>query len=154
DARRWAAVTGRDARADGTFVYAVKTTGVYCRPSCGSRRPRRENVRFFDDGPAAERAGFRACRRCGSKDLERTAPPAVTRGCRAIEESESAPSLAALAESAGLSPSYFHRLFKRVVGVTPRGYAMTVKMKRLREGLDRGEPVTRAIVGAGFGASS
>lgn len=155
DARRWAAVARRDGRADGAFVYAVTTTGVYCRPSCPSRRPNRANVRFFPAAGPAERAGFRACRRCTP---DRTAPPqvpeAVVAACRLIEAADEPPSLAALAGAVGLSPFHFHRLFKRAVGVTPKAYAAARRAGRLRAGLAAGRPVAAAMYAAGFGAGS
>jgi len=121
----WEAVLRRDAAADGTFFYAVTTTGVYCRPSCASRRPRREHVRFHMTREAAERAGFRPCKRCRPNDLglaeQRAA--AVARACRLIERSATMPKLNALARTAGLSPFHFHRVFRSITGVTPRAYA-------------------------------
>lgn len=134
---RWASVLARDPAADGRFVYSVRTTGVYCRPSCGSRRARPENVRFHADAPAAERAGFRACLRCRPRD---PAPRArqvarVTRACRIIETASTVPSLESLAKAVGLSPFHFHRLFKSVTGLTPRGYAVALRAGRLRERL-------------------
>ena len=159
---RWAAVLARDPAADGRFVYSVRTTGVYCRPSCGSRRARPENVRFHADAAAAERAGFRACRRCRPRELaprERQAA-LVTRACRTIEAAATPPSLETLARAAGLSAFHFHRLFKSVTGVTPRGYATALRERRLRDGLSdprarRGrERVTDAIYDAGFNSSA
>ncbi|MCU0759604.1 MAG: bifunctional DNA-binding transcriptional regulator/O6-methylguanine-DNA methyltransferase Ada [Steroidobacteraceae bacterium] len=156
---RWAAVLARDASADGRFVYSVRTTGVYCRPSCGSRRARPENVRFHVDAAAAELAGFRACRRC-----EPDRPPAsrrqaglVARACRAIEAAEAPPSLGSLAQAAGLSAYHFHRVFKAVTGLTPRGYALAQRSRRLRERLDpvRGaRTVTDALFDAGFNSGA
>src|SRR5687768_9252948 len=122
---RWAAVVRRDRDADGTFVYSVGTTGVYCRPSCGSRRARPENVRFHRHGRDAERAGFRPCRRCkpDQPPLAEVHAAKVAESCRFIEAAEGAPPLAVLAARAGLSPHHFHRIFKAVTGVTPRAYA-------------------------------
>ena len=156
---RWAAVLARDAAADGRFVYSVRTTGVYCRPSCGSRRARPENVRFHADPAAAERAGFRACLRCRPRQVGTPQPHAarVTRACRAIEAAATPPSLEALARVAGLSPFHFHRVFKAVTGLTPRAYAAAQRERRLREQLDpsRGAPrVTDAIFDAGFNSSA
>lgn len=152
---RWAAVVARNSAADGRFVYAVTTTGVYCRPSCASRQPRRANVRFFADAAAAEQAGFRACKRCrphmsGHPD-DHTA--LVERACRVIEESEQPPKLAQLAAETGLSPTYFQRVFKAVVGVTPRQYAATQRANRVQHQLRADATVTDAIYNAGFGSS-
>ncbi len=156
DDARWRAVIERDGRADGAFYYAVKTTGVYCRPACSSRQPRRANVVFFASSADAEGAGFRACKRCGPRSIAARPPghDAVLRACQLIEESAETPGLDELAGAVGLSPFYFHRLFKEVVGVTPKAYAAARRLRRLREGLDRGETVTRAIYGAGFGSGS
>ncbi len=157
---RWGDVVARDPRADGRFVYSVRTTGVYCRPSCGSRRARPENVRFHDSAAAAERAGFRPCLRCqpsGPALAERQAA-VVTAACRHIERAESMPTLAELARGAGLSAFHFHRVFKSVTGLTPRAYAAAHRDRRLRERLvNRGGAtdltVTDAIYDAGFNSS-
>ena len=119
---RWQAVVGRDRRFDGQFVYSVATTGVYCRPSCAARRARPENVRFHQTCAEAERAGFRACKRCrpeGRGPGEQQAAM-VAESCRRIEAAEETPSLAVLAAAAGLSPGRFHRLFRSVTGVTAK----------------------------------
>jgi methylphosphotriester-DNA--protein-cysteine methyltransferase len=122
DAERWRAVLARSADADGRFFYAVRTTGVYCRPTCPSRRPRRENVEFFATTAQAEAGGFRACRRCTPSNGHGpvSAAERVRRACRLIDEAEDTPDLKAIAQAAGLSPFHFHRLFRRLVGVTPR----------------------------------
>jgi len=157
DAARWRAISARDAAADGAFFYAVTTTGVYCRPTCPSRRPRPEHVRWFDTVDAAERAGFRPCRRCHP---ERTLSPAddrrdrVLAACRTIEHAESAPTLATLARDAGLSRFHFQRLFKRVVGVTPREYHVAQQRKRLQGALGNGTTVDAALYEAGYGSPS
>lgn len=154
--RRWAALVARDRSADGAFFYSVRTTGVYCRPSCAARRPRRENVAFHETIAEAEAAGFRPCRRCRPNEAsaaERYAA-AVIAACRAIEAAETAPTLAALARGAGLSPYHFHRLFKAATGVTPRAYAAACRDRRVREELAGEAPVTAAIYEAGFGSSS
>lgn len=157
DAPRWRAINARDPAADGSFFYAVTTTGVYCRPTCPSRRPLRQHVRCFDTIDAAERAGFRPCRRCHperslSPDDDRRSR--VLAACRAIERAESAPTLAALAEAAGLSRFHFQRLFKRIVGVTPREYHAARRRQRLQHALGRGEPVDAALYDAGYGSPS
>jgi AraC family transcriptional regulator of adaptative response/methylated-DNA-[protein]-cysteine methyltransferase len=154
DDPRWAAVVARDATADGTFYYSVRTTGVYCRPSCASRLANPRNVRFHRTTAEAARAGFRACRRCRPNEppLAQRHAAMIAESCRAIESSESAPSLATLARRAGVSPHHFHRLFKAVTGVTPRAYAAAQRARRLRAGLTRTATVTEAIYDAGFGS--
>lgn len=155
DERRWEAVVARDHRADGQFFYAVETTGVVCRPSCGARAPLRRNVRFFDDLAGALRAGFRPCKRCrpdgAPPDARRAA--LVTDACRTIEASETPPSLAELAQRAGLSPHHLHRVFKAATGVTPRQYSARVRDARVETALARGAAVTTALHGAGFSSS-
>jgi AraC family transcriptional regulator of adaptative response/methylated-DNA-[protein]-cysteine methyltransferase len=153
DDRRWAAVLARDRSADGTFYYSVKSTGVYCRPSCGARRPNRRNVAFHATRGAAEQAGFRACQRC-RPDRDASGQPhaaAIARICRIIESAATVPSLASLARHAGMSPYHFHRTFKAVTGLTPRAYAAAQRSKRVRDGLQkRSKTVTEAIYEAGF----
>jgi AraC family transcriptional regulator of adaptative response/methylated-DNA-[protein]-cysteine methyltransferase len=156
---RWLAVVARDARADGQFFYAVASTGVYCRPSCAARLARRENVSFHATREAAERAGFRACKRCKPEQLplaERQAQQ-VAELCRFIDESISGaaelPKLEALSAHAGLSPHHLHRLFKSVTGVTPRAYAAAQRAERLRSELASKSSVTAALYRAGFGSS-
>jgi AraC family transcriptional regulator of adaptative response/methylated-DNA-[protein]-cysteine methyltransferase len=151
----WRAVERRDRAADNTFVYSVRTTGVYCRPSCAARLPRRENVAFHATCADAERAGFRPCKRCRPNEpaLADQQAAAVARACRLIEEAEEAPSLAVLAQAAGLSRFHFHRVFKAVTGVTPKAYAAAHRGKRLRAELTQGGTVTEAIYGAGFNSS-
>lgn len=152
---RWAAVVKRDAASDGKFVYSVKTTGVYCRPSCAARPARPENVSFHASATAAERAGFRPCKRCKPNALSPAAQQAaeVAELCRLIERSDTAPSLKRLAELAGLSPYHLHRVFKAVTGVTPKAYANAHRAKRVREELGRACTVTDAIYGAGYGSN-
>src|SRR5688572_5638086 len=150
---RWAAVVARDHQADGTSYYSVETTGVYCRPSCGSRRANPRNVRFHRTAGDAERAGFRPCRRCkpDQPSLEQLHSAKVVDTCRVIETAEKTPSLAALAKRAGLSPYHFHRVFKAVTGVTPRAYALAHRTTRVRNELKKkGKTVTEAIYDAGF----
>jgi AraC family transcriptional regulator, regulatory protein of adaptative response / methylated-DNA-[protein]-cysteine methyltransferase len=150
---RWAAVVARDRRADGTFYYSVETTGVYCRPSCGSRRAKAKNVRFHQTIADAERAGFRACRRCKPDQAPREQVQArkIAEICRAIEAASEPPNLASLAKRAGLSPYHFHRVFKAVTGVTPRAFALAHRTRRVRNELEkRSKTVTEAIYDAGF----
>jgi AraC family transcriptional regulator of adaptative response/methylated-DNA-[protein]-cysteine methyltransferase len=151
DVERWDAVLGHEKAADGTFFYSVETTGVYCRPSCGARRPRRENVRFYETREAAEKAGFRACRRCrpdgAGLDAERGA--AICEACRKLA-SEEKPDLEAIALEAGMSRFHFQRVFKEVTGVTPHAYFAARRRERMQKELRRGRPVTEAIYQAGF----
>lgn len=153
---RWAAVVARDHRADGTFYYSVETTGVYCRPSCGSRRPNPQNVRFYATTADAARAGFRPCRRCrpDRPSLEQTHAARVADACRVIETAEKMPTLTALAKRAGLSPYHFHRVFKATTGVTPKAYAAAHRAKRVRDELAGSRTVTEAIYDAGFNSAS
>ena len=149
---RWAAVVAHDRRADGTFYYSVSTTGVYCRPSCGSRRANPKNVRFHRTTADAERAGFRPCKRCrpDQPGLEQRDAARVADICRVIEAADEMPSLATLATRAGLSPYHFHRVFKAITGVTPKAYATAHRTKRVRNELTRRKTVTEAIYDAGF----
>jgi len=155
DAARWAAVAGRDRRADGVFYYSVRTTGVYCRPSCAARLARRENVRFHATCGDAARAGFRPCKRCrpDGQGLGAARAEAVARACRLIEAAEEVPSLDALAEAAGLSRFHFHRVFKTTTGLTPKAFAAAHRARRVREALPQSSTVTEAIYGAGFNSS-
>ncbi|WP_313705529.1 bifunctional DNA-binding transcriptional regulator/O6-methylguanine-DNA methyltransferase Ada [Massilia sp.] len=156
DEARWAAVQGRERAADGVFYYSVRTTGVYCRPSCAARPARRENVAFHASREAAESAGFRPCLRC-RPDLpplaERQAQ-AVAAACRLIATSAEEPGLDALAAAAGMSRFHFHRLFRQHAGVTPKAYAAAQRAARVRDGLAQGAPVTDALYAAGFNSSS
>ena len=153
---RWAAVAGRNAEAEGAFVYGVRTTAVYCRPGCASRLPKRENVAFFDTAGAAEAAGFRPCRRCrpDRDSPRRHRAEVIARACRRIDTAEEAPSLDELAAEAGLSRWHFHRVFKAALGVTPKQYAQARRMDRFRNGLAVDSSVTEAIYDAGFSSSS
>ncbi len=152
---RWTALRTRDKQADGRFLYAVASTGVYCHPSCGARPARPENVSFHPDRASAEQAGFRACKRCKPDQPPRAEREAalVARACRAIEAAEEAPALEQLAATAGLSAFHFHRLFRRVVGVTPKAYASAHRARRVQDGLQGGGSVTEAIYDAGFNSS-
>ena len=150
---RWQSVLGRDTAADGRFVFAVKTTGVYCRPGCPARTAKRENVAFFATCDDAERAGYRACRRCHPN----AAPPdamraaLVARACRLIEAAEDMPKLGDLAAAVDTSPSHFHRQFKAVTGLTPKAYGAAHRAQRIRRALvDPTLSVTAAIYDAGF----
>src|SRR5215813_6054045 len=122
DDDRWQAVIKKDGRSDGQFWYAVKTTGVYCRPSCPSRQPKRENVEFFTTTEDAEKSGFRPCKRCDPKGagLAGRHAEAVATGCRLIEQAEEFPNLGQIAKAVKMSPGYFHRLFKATTGLTPK----------------------------------
>ena len=152
---RWAAIRSREPRADGQFVYAVTTTGVYCHPSCAARPARPDNIRFYDTPATAVTAGFRACKRC-KPDLppraEREAA-LIAQACRTIEAAEEPPALDQLAAAAGLSPFHFHRLFRRVAGVTPKAYASAQRARRVQSSLQAGSSVTEAIYDAGFNSS-
>jgi AraC family transcriptional regulator of adaptative response/methylated-DNA-[protein]-cysteine methyltransferase len=156
DDARWSAVRRRDRAADGTFVYSVRTTGVYCRPSCAARLPRRENVAFHETCADAERAGFRPCKRCRPNEPARAdrQAAAVAAACRLIEEAEEVPSLDTLAQAADMSRFHFHRVFKAVTGVTPKAYAETHRGNRVRAELAARDTVTQAIYGAGFNSGS
>lgn len=151
---RWSALVRRDPAADGTFVYSVKTTGVYCRPSCPARQPRPENVAFHDTCAQAEQAGFRACRRCRPGQSSLGLAEKLTRACRLLESLETPPALEALAKMIDLSPSHLHRSFKAATGLTPREYGAAQKESRLRQSLTEGDSVTGAIYAAGYGSSS
>ncbi len=159
DAHRWRAVLNRDTGSDGTFVYAVRSTGVFCRPSCPSRRPRREQVLFFPLPEVAGQAGFRACLRC-KPDQTRVPDPQlelVQRVCRQVEaglQRGDPLRLEDLGEAVGLSPYHLQRVFKRVVGITPRQYAEACRLARLKAGLKEGETVTNALYDAGYSSSS
>lgn len=157
DAERWAAVLARDAGADGSFYTAVATTGIYCRPSCPARHPRRENVTFYDTPDEAEAAGYRPCKRCKPRQtrlLDRQAQR-VAEACRLIEAAaEEAPSLMELSSAVGLSPHHFHRAFKAATGITPKAYADALRRRRVRHGLHTSDTVTEAMLAAGYNSSS
>lgn len=156
DDKRWHALVKRDPRACGEFVYGVLTTGVYCQPACASRLPKRENVRFFETSMEAKQAGFRPCKRCNpdARDQEQPHTRAVLKACKRIDEADAPLSLKELAEDAGLSPFHFQRVFKKIVGVTPKQYAMERRAGRLREHLRKDSTITGAMYDAGFGSSS
>jgi AraC family transcriptional regulator, regulatory protein of adaptative response / methylated-DNA-[protein]-cysteine methyltransferase len=155
DEERWRAVAQKDRSADGKFFYSVKTTGVYCRPSCPARAPRRENVSFYECREDAERAGFRPCKRCkpnGPSLVDKHAAT-VAAACREIDAAEEIPDLGALASSAGMSRFHFHRIFKAATGLTPRAYAAARRSSRMREVLPKRSTVTEAIYEAGFNSN-
>jgi AraC family transcriptional regulator of adaptative response/methylated-DNA-[protein]-cysteine methyltransferase len=156
DDPRWSAVVERDARRDGQFVFAVSTTGVYCRPSCAARRPRRENVEFFAAPDAAERAGYRACLRCRPKAITGSSETdSVKAICRFIEQHLDEPvTLGRLAKEFYQSPFHLQRRFKAVLGITPREYADSCRLRSLKRNLQAGDSVTRAMYDAGYGSSS
>lgn len=152
----WNAIRARDRSYDGKFYYSVATTGVYCRPSCPARHANRKNVAFHSSCEDAERAGFRACRRCLPKEppLHDRYAAKVAIACRLIEEADVPPKLGELARATGLSTYHFHRVFKAIAGVTPKAYAVAFRQKRVRENLQRSQSVTEAIHDAGFNSSS
>ena len=150
----WAAIVARDPAADGRFWYSVATTGIYCRPSCPSRTANPANVAIHDSLDAARATGARACRRCRPDDGGPRHRDAILAACRAIEGAEQFPDLATLAAAAGYSPGHFHRLFKGMTGLTPKGYAAAHRARLLRAALPRADSVTEAVYAAGFAASS
>jgi AraC family transcriptional regulator, regulatory protein of adaptative response / methylated-DNA-[protein]-cysteine methyltransferase len=158
-ASRWAAVAARDRTADGRFVYAVHSTHIFCRPSCGSRRPKRENVTFYATPSGAVEGGFRACLRCRpgeavSGTTSRSGDEAVRRTLAYIDNHPGeVPPLAELAKACGLSPAHLQRNFSRLVGVSPRAYAHALRRERLKAGLRQGRSVSRAGWDAGYGSS-
>jgi AraC family transcriptional regulator of adaptative response/methylated-DNA-[protein]-cysteine methyltransferase len=153
---RWNAVLARDAARDGEFVFAVSSTGVYCRPSCAARRPRRENVQFFLGPEQAERAGYRACLRCRPKSFSgNTQSDSVKATCRFIEQHLDEPlTLQRLGKEFHQSPFHLQRRFKQVLGITPRAYADSCRLRLLKRNLQAGDSVTRAMYDAGYGSSS
>ncbi|KHL73882.1 6-O-methylguanine DNA methyltransferase, partial [Pseudomonas putida] len=155
DEQRWQAVYTRDAAAAGHFVYAVRTTGIYCQPGCKSRMAKRENVEFFTDAAAAQAAGYRPCRRCQAKPSSIRRCELVARACRLLETPDNPPSLGQLGAQLGVSPYHLHRLFKAETGLTPKAYAAAFRARRLRERLGEGKTsVTDAIFDAGYNSNS
>jgi AraC family transcriptional regulator, regulatory protein of adaptative response / methylated-DNA-[protein]-cysteine methyltransferase len=153
---RWQVLVNRDPAFDGKFVYSVKTTGVYCRPSCASRLAKPQNVAFHPTCEAAEAKGFRPCQRCRPNEASRAEQYAsvVAEACRLIEEAEEPPKLDMLAERAGMSSFHFHRVFKSVMGLTPKAYTVAHRSKRIRARLVSGKgSVTEAIYDAGFNSN-
>jgi AraC family transcriptional regulator of adaptative response/methylated-DNA-[protein]-cysteine methyltransferase len=157
DDAKWDAVLARDGRCDGQFVFAVSSTGIYCRPSCPARRPKRENVSFFQLPEAAEHANFRACRRCNpNSDSAEDSQMKMTREvCRIIKTNEGEPvTLAALSEKTGVSSFHLQRTFKSIMGISPKDYAETCRVNKFKQDVRRGEAITNAMYDAGFGSSS
>jgi len=155
DEERWRAVVRRDRKADGKYYYSVKTTGVYCRPSCSARQAKRENVQFHASCEEAERAGFRPCKRCqpDGPALAEEYAAKVAGACRTIETAEETPSLDVLAKGAGMSRFHFHRVFTKVAGLTPKAYAAAHRAERVRQELPKRNTVTEAIYEAGFNSN-
>ena len=156
DARRWQAVTDRDSALDGAFVFAVSSTGIFCRPSCPSRRPRRENVSFFERPLEAEKAGYRACLRCRPKAIDGNPQAALVRSvCRFIEQNiEDRVTLAGLAKEFRRSPFHLQRTFKSVLGVSPKAYMDAIRLRQVKHNLQAGHSVTTSLYAAGYGSSS
>jgi AraC family transcriptional regulator of adaptative response/methylated-DNA-[protein]-cysteine methyltransferase len=152
---RWASVVARNAQADGTFYYAVKTTGVYCRPSCAARRARPEHVQFHATGADAQKAGFRPCKRCQPHQpaLAQQHAAMIAQACRLIAAAEEAPDLEALAKHVGMSRSHFHRVFKAITGLTPHDYVGANRMQKVRQKLGSSASVTEAMYAAGYHSS-
>ncbi len=150
---KWQHVVARDARQDGRFVFAVRTTGIYCRPSCPSRRPRRDSVEFFPNPNEAERAGYRACLRCKPTQVSEQARY-VANARKILDGAESVVTLAELSKGVGLSPFHLQRLFKRATGLSPREYQSARRLQQVKSGLRKGDDVTTALYDAGFGSSS
>lgn len=154
---KWQAVLAKDARFDGQFVFAVSSTGIYCRPSCPSRRARRENVQFFKLPEAAEQEGYRACKRCHPRDTRSVDHQVemAQRVCRLIENNDGESlTLAALSASIGVSPFHLQRTFKSIMGVSPSEYAEACRIKKFKQSVREGEAITNAIYDAGYGSSS
>jgi AraC family transcriptional regulator of adaptative response/methylated-DNA-[protein]-cysteine methyltransferase len=155
DDQRWAAVCARERAADGAFYYSVRSTGVYCRPSCPARTPRRANVAFHPSCQDAEAAGFRPCLRCRPTEppLAERQAAAVAQACRLIEALEQEPDLASLAQACGMSRFHFHRIFKAHTGITPKAYAAARRAERVKRELAQAASVTEAVYEAGFNSS-
>lgn len=151
DDQRWAAVLRRDRAMDGQFVTGVLSTGIYCRPSCAARHPRRGNVRFFANGNEARETGLRACLRCRPDEVAAD-EAGIAQAIRLIETAEESPTLDQLAEAAGYSPFHFHRLFRRATGVTPAAYVRAERAKRAERALKESDTVTEALYDAGYAA--
>ncbi len=156
DDDRWRAVANREKSADGSFYYAVKTTGIFCRPSCSSRLPNRDNVEYFLSCQEAQASGYRACRKCrpAGSTIKEDAEKKIIKACRIIENSNRIPKLADLAKEVGLSPYHFHRLFKEHVGITPKQLASSHRFRRFSDRLKAGDSITEAFYEAGYSSSS
>jgi len=156
EAELWQAVLSRDSVADGDFVFAVSSTKIYCRPSCPSRRPKREHVSFFGLPEAAEQAGFRPCLRCRPREAAASGQKIdiVRRACELLEQSDEPLTLANLSRRVGVSQFHLQRTFKRVVGITPRQYAESCRTRRFKNNVRDGQPITSAMYDAGYGSSS
>lgn len=156
DDPRWLSIVNRNLEADGQFYYSVKTTGVYCRPTCAARPPRPENVQFYLTREEAEKAGFRPCKRCRPDEAPLTERNAkkIAEACRLIECSDETPSLEQLADSVGMSVYHFHRTFKAATGLTPKDFAESRRSNRVRTSLETSNTVTEAIYDAGFNSNS
>ena len=156
DGKRWQAVLDRDTSLDGTFVFGVSSTGVFCRPSCPAKRPRRRNVSFFSNPVEAEQAGYRACLRCRPKAVDGNPQSAMVRAvCRCIEQRiEDRLTLGLLAREFRLSPFHLQRTFKSVLGVSPKAYIDAVRLRQVKQNLQAGHSVTTALYAAGYGSSS
>ncbi len=156
NARRWQAVVHRDGSLDGTFVFAVSSTGIFCRPSCPAKRPRRENVSFFDHALQAEQAGYRACLRCRPKAVDGNPQSALVRSiCRYIEQHiEGQLTLSLLAKEFRRSPFHLQRTFKSVLGVSPKAYMDACRLRQVKQNLQAGHSVTTALYAAGYSSSS
>jgi AraC family transcriptional regulator of adaptative response/methylated-DNA-[protein]-cysteine methyltransferase len=154
--RRWEAVVANNPQADGAFFYAVKTTGIYCRPTCKSRIPKPDNVLFFSTNAEAEASGFRPCKRCqpDRKSPQSEREQLIANICKTMETSEEQLSLNELAQMAGLSPYHFQRVFKQIVGVTPKDYAKGERAERLRDRLQQDSSITTTLYAAGYESSS
>ena len=152
----WEAVVSRDSRLDGDFVFAVSSTRIYCRPSCPSRRPRRDRVSFFDRPETAEQAGFRACLRCHPREVGASDPKSemVRRACQLLEQSDEPMNLARLSDLLGISSFHLQRTFKKIVGITPRQYAEACRTNKFKENVKEGQPITGAMYDAGYSSSS
>jgi len=154
--QKWKAVVERDETRDGLFVFAVRSTGIYCRPSCPARRPNVEQVVFFSQPDEAERSGFRACIRCRPRDARPSArAELVERTCRYVEANlDEKLTLENLSRQAGLSPFHFQRTFKRILGISPRQYVEARRLERVKRSLTNGETVTESLYNAGFTSKS
>jgi AraC family transcriptional regulator, regulatory protein of adaptative response / methylated-DNA-[protein]-cysteine methyltransferase len=151
----WTAVQKKDQDYDGEFVFAVATTGIYCRPSCPSKTAKRQNVRFYETTFAAQSAGFRACKRCHPEGVsqQHTRNALIEQACEHMQNSASRLSLDELAHKVGMSPHHFHRVFKSIVGVTPKDYQQAILQKRMVNALDKSQSITEAIYDAGFNSA-